>query len=104
MRSRAALLVMLLVLGLVPSAWAAAGVSTLTGNYSYDRVDLAMVASPRVITFARAYNSFDARTTTLGPGWTHNFAMRVRPTQNAHQVAVVGPRGRSDVYVEQTDG
>ena len=28
----------------------------------------------------------------------------MRPTQNARQVAVVGPRGRSDVYVEQSDG
>ncbi|HEV2123430.1 MAG TPA: DUF6531 domain-containing protein, partial [Chloroflexota bacterium] len=51
------------------------------------------------------YNSNDTVARPLGPGWTHNYLTRlVDPGDNTGDVVLVGPQGRRDRYVKQTDG
>ena len=74
-------------------------VNTLTGTLSLSRLDVAIAGRGPAISFARAYNSNDTRTTTLGPGWTHTYNMRLNdPGDGSEDVILVGPQGRSDRY------
>lgn len=76
-------------------------VSTLTGAFNDTHLDVAIPGRGPAITFTRAYNSNDARVTTLGPGWTHSYNIRlVSPGDETNDLILVGPQGRSDRYVE----
>lgn len=74
-------------------------VSTLTGAFLYDRTDMSIPGRGPTPSFSRSYSSGDTRSTTLGPGWTHTYARRIRrQTSSSGDVALVQPDGRSDVY------
>ena len=75
-------------------------VSTLTGSFGYHHTDVAIPGRGPAISFSRSYNSNDTRTTTLGPGWTHSYNVRLYdPGDGSSDVILVGPLGRSDRYV-----
>jgi len=76
-------------------------VDTFNGSYAYQRTDVAERGRGPVPSFVRAYNSIDTRFTSLGPGWTHNYAARLyNPGDASHpnDVVVERPNGRSDRY------
>jgi len=74
-------------------------VSTLTGSFGYHYTDVAIPGQGPAIQFARSYNSNDTRVTTLGPGWTHSYNVRLfDPGDGTSDVVVVGSQGRSDRY------
>ncbi len=76
-------------------------VSTLTGALGYDHMDVSIPGRGPAIQFARSYNSNDTRVTTLGPGWTHSYNIRLTsPGDGTNDIVLVGPQGRSDRYVE----
>lgn len=75
-------------------------VSTYTGTFSDTDVGVAIPGRGPAIEFARSYNSNDTRVTTLGPGWTHSYNIRLTsPGDASDDVILVGPQGRSDRYV-----
>ena len=77
------------------------GVITATGSYTESASD----ARIRDFELVRTNNSNDDRSSVLGPGWTHNFAIRlVDPGDGTGVVVLVGPRGRSDRYQRAADG
>ncbi|HEX5824722.1 MAG TPA: RHS repeat-associated core domain-containing protein [Candidatus Limnocylindrales bacterium] len=74
-------------------------VSTGTGAFNDTHVDIAIPGRGPTINFARSYNSNDTRTTTLGPGWTHSYNVRLTsPGDGSSDVILVGGQGRSDRY------
>lgn len=76
-------------------------VSTFTGTYTDTHLDVSIPGRGPAVQFARAYNSNDTRTTTLGPGWTHSYNIRLNaPGDATDDIILVGPQGRSDRYVE----
>src|SRR5581483_8783140 len=53
-------------------------VDTLTGAYLYRHTDLAIAGRGPSPLFRRSYSSIDARAVaSLGPGWTHNYAINL---------------------------
>ncbi len=107
-----AILVAIVAIGALAAAGpghAAAGVDTYRGHYFYRRVDLSVYIGPQQrIQFERSYSSGLTSSSSsfqpgLGPGWTHNFNMRVddRPGSD---VRVVGPQGYWMGFVRQPDG
>lgn len=76
-------------------------VSTLTGTFSDSHVDVAIPGRGPSISMTRSYNSNDTRVTSLGPGWTHSYNIRLTdPDDGTGDVVLVGPQGRSDRYVQ----
>jgi RHS repeat-associated protein len=76
-------------------------VSGFTGAFSYTHVDAEIPGRGPAVTFARSYNSNDTRVTTMGPGWTHSYNIRlVSPGPGTDDIVLVGPEGRSDRYVK----
>lgn len=102
---RCLLLAATLQIALVAPARGDAGVYTFQGAYFYNRTDLSMRAGSTGIAFRRTYRSAGMPSSPLGPGWTHNFAMRVRGAfPDSQQVDLVGPEGQIDRYTRQPDG
>ncbi len=80
-------------------------IDTGTGNYRYVPTDIAIPGRGPAPSFTRAYNSFDNRSTSLGPGWTHNFAIRVRCTgDETGDLFFVRPNGQTDRYTANPGG
>jgi RHS repeat-associated protein len=76
-------------------------VSTYTGALNDVRLDMAIPGRGPAISFFRTYNSNDPRVTTMGPGWTHSYNVRlVSAGDGTDDLVLVGPMGRSDRYVE----
>lgn len=74
-------------------------VSSHTGSLSLEHADVAIPGRGPTIAFSRSYNSNDTRVTTLGPGWTHSYNIRlVSPGSGTSDLILVGPHGRSDRY------
>lgn len=74
-------------------------VSSYTGAFSDRHVDVAIPGRGPTIAFVRSYNSNDPRVTSLGPGWTHSYNIRlVDPDDGSSDVILIGPEGRSDRY------
>jgi YD repeat-containing protein len=95
-----------LLLGIAaPRALAVSVVNTDTGNYAYTFTDIALQDDP-FFTFVRAYNSLDARSGPLGPGWTHNFNVRLvqDTTSDRETLAFIGPDGHTERYLRRADG
>src|SRR5262245_34817536 len=64
----------------------------LTGNLNYVKRDFQTADDGPGIVFARSYNSLDSRATALGPGWTHNYDIRLTSLDDGSgSVSVVGP-------------
>ena len=79
------------------------GVNTRTGSFTMGRTDV-QLRGPGIV-FSRTYNSNDTRVGSLGPGWTHRYAMRlVDPGDGSDAVVLVGPEGRSDRYTRLPNG
>lgn len=105
--ARLAVVVLLVMLAgsMAPVGHAESAVNTLTGVYSYDRVDASGIVDGVVVPFRRTYNSNDTRVTPMGQGWTHNFAVHLaRPAEGSQDMVLVGPQGRSDIYTWNPDG
>jgi RHS repeat-associated protein len=80
-------------------------VNTYTGDFLYDRTDLAIPGRGPAVSFARAYSSSDTRKGPLGPGWTHSYLIRVvDPGDGTGDAILVNPQGRMDRYVRNPDG
>src|SRR4051794_36461974 len=80
-------------------------IATSTGNYRYLRSDLAIPGRGPSPMFKRAYNSVDDGVTSLGAGWTHNFATRVRcPGDETDNLYFVRDTGQTDLYTANLDG
>jgi len=90
---------LLLSVMLPGQAGAESAVNKHNGNYVFTHIDAALTIEGTRVVFQHAYNSLDSRVTTLGPAWTHSFAMRLLPSaQLSPDVIVVGPSGRSDLF------
>lgn len=75
-------------------------VSTSTGNYWYQVVDLAQPARGLPMVFARTYNSLRAATAgALGFGWSHS--LEVQLVSNSSGVSVVWDDGHEDHHVRR---
>ncbi|HEY3061867.1 MAG TPA: DUF6531 domain-containing protein [Chloroflexota bacterium] len=76
-------------------------VMTVNGSFTLSASD----ARIRDLDFTRTYNSNDPRSGSLGPGWTHNYAVHLAdPGDGTGTVLVVGPQGRADRYVPTANG
>lgn len=85
-------------------------VQSLTGNFTYSRADVVIPGRGPTPSFVRSYNSGDTRDGSLsggdardfpfGPGWTHNYMIRLRRPDGDTTGAVFlnGPQGRQDKY------
>lgn len=67
-------------------------VNTATGNFVYQAEDLFVPARPVPLAFTRVYNSQDTAARALGPGWAHNFDVRL--IASADQATIVREDGR----------
>jgi len=56
-----------------PSGSAGEPVNTATGNYLFQRIDLALPGRGLPVVFTRTYNSLDTYSGPLGHGWTHSY-------------------------------
>jgi len=56
-----------------PQGTSAEPVRTATGNYVFQRTDLAIPGRGLPVIFTRTYNSQDGYAGPLGPGWTHSY-------------------------------
>jgi len=82
-------------------------VDTYTGSYTYAHTDLAIAGRGPSPSFTRFYNSFDTRTSPLGPGWTHTYNVVLTSAGDpAHRndMVVVQGTGRDDRYTWNTAG
>ncbi|MFN8525664.1 MAG: RHS repeat-associated core domain-containing protein [Chloroflexota bacterium] len=73
-------------------------VHTFTGALVHRQVDLAIPGQGPSPALVRSYASIDSRVGPLGPGWTHNYAIRLTRDPADGKTVLVGPRGRSDKY------
>lgn len=74
-------------------------VQTLTGSLVYHHTDLAIPGRGPSPTFVRTYQSGDARTSALGPGWTHNYNVSLAGTgDGTGNLLLNEPDGRTDLY------
>src|SRR5581483_6019578 len=63
------------------------------------------ITCTRAPRFVRAYSSADTRSTSLGPGWTHNYAVRVRCVgDGSGDLFFVRENGLTDRYALNGDG
>jgi RHS repeat-associated protein len=75
-------------------------VGTFTGTFSYTHLDAKVAGRGPAIEFERSYNSNDARSGSMGPGWIHSYQIRLdSPGADTPDLILVGPQGRSDRYV-----
>lgn len=82
-------------------------VQSVSGTYTYTHTDLAIAGRGPSPSFTRSYNSFDTRTSPLGPGWTHTYNVVLTSAGDpAHRndIVVVQGTGRDDRYTWNTAG
>jgi YD repeat-containing protein len=85
-------------------------INTRTGNYHYDRQDISIPALGGPLYFERSYNAqaVGVYTTTLGPGWTHNYDVSLTfpddPGGEEDMVIVKGCRGSRFRFEDNGDG
>ncbi len=80
-----------------PQGISAEPVNTATGNYIFQRTDLAIPSRGLPLVFTRTYNSLDSYAGTLGLGWTHSYNLIL--TQNSDgSVRVKLGDGREEFY------
>jgi RHS repeat-associated protein len=83
------------------SAFSADPVNTATGNYVFDRTDLAMPGRGIGLAFSRFYNSLDAGAASgvpLGIGWTHSYQVTLKVVPADQSVEVRWGDGHTDYY------
>ncbi len=80
-------------------------INTRTGNFQYQRVDLTIPGRGPAPRFIRSYNSLDDRVGPMGPGWTHNYVVRLRsPGDGTRDLFYVRENGQTDRYTYNPDG
>ncbi|MEK7216666.1 MAG: DUF6531 domain-containing protein, partial [Chloroflexota bacterium] len=80
-------------------------VNTLTGGFLYNHVDVMIPGRGPSPAFSRGYSSSDTRVGPLGPGWTHNYNVRLRsPAAGSADLILVNAQGGSLLFVHQLDG
>jgi RHS repeat-associated protein len=84
--------------------WAGGPINTRNGNLSYQETDLVIPVKGESLAFRRAYASeaVDVYTTTLGYGWTHNYAMRLHVGDD--MVELQAPGGSRLPFFDNGDG
>lgn len=79
-------------------------VNTFTGDFSYVYTDIAIAGRGPTPVFVRSYNSARTRVGGLGPGWTHNYSIRLfKPNESTEDVVVWDGNGKADLYTHNSD-
>ncbi|WP_295440795.1 DUF6531 domain-containing protein [uncultured Thiodictyon sp.] len=89
------------------SGFASDPVNTATGNYVYQRLDLAIPGNGLPLRFERTYNSREASTPgapggPLGAGWTHSY--RIAVSQAAGVATITWGDGHTETYTPDGRG
>lgn len=80
-------------------------VQTFVGAFTYRHTDIAIGGAGSTPTFIRSYDSADTRIGPLGPGWTDNYAVRLRdPGDASGDILFVGPDGTTVRFTRNPDG
>jgi len=76
-----------------------------TGSYDVEMVDIggSSGSTGMARTFTRDYDSGDFRRTSLGPGWTHNFAVRLRHDPASRDLLFTLPSGSIERFKNGRD-
>ena len=76
-----------------------------TGSYAVETVDIGDWAGSTGMarTFARSYDSGDFRRTSLGPGWMHNYAVRLRRDPTSRDLLFTLPSGSVERFKNARD-
>lgn len=86
-----------------PAGFNAEPVNTATGNYYTSVTDLRLPGIGVPFAFTRSYNSLDATSGPLGPGWTHSYAAGLTIKPNG-DVVFRAEDGQQIEYTRQGDG
>jgi RHS repeat-associated protein len=86
-----------------PAGFNAEPVNTATGNYYTSVTDLRLPGIGVPFAFTRSYNSLDAASGPLGPGWTHSYAAGLTIKPNG-DVVFRAEDGQQVEYTRQGDG
>ena len=79
-------------------------VGTFSGDFRYSHTDVAIPGRGPAPTFTRSYDGAETRSGALGPGWTDNYATRLRdPADGSSDVLFVGADGNTDIYTHNPD-
>jgi YD repeat-containing protein len=88
--------------------WAGGPINTRNGSLSYQETDLLIPVRGESLAFRRSYASgaIDIYTSTLGFGWTHNYAMRLdfENTELPDTVELQAPGGSRLPFFDNGDG
>ena len=76
-----------------------------TGSYVNETVDIgdSTGSTGMARTFTRNYDSGDFRRTSLGPGWMHNFAVRLRHDEASRDLLFTLPNGSIERFKNGSD-
>ncbi|MBI2895659.1 MAG: RHS repeat protein [Deltaproteobacteria bacterium] len=69
-------------------------VNLANGNYTFSETDLTLPARGIPIVFTRTYSSLDARSRSLGPGWSHSYERRLDEDRATGDVSYTDAEGR----------
>jgi len=81
---------------------AADPVSTRTGNFTHQEVDVALPTRGLPLAFERSYNALDSYNGPMGHNWTHNYDTRI--VDAGATVTWIAPRGSHLPYTRNGDG
>lgn len=81
---------------------AADPVSTRTGNFTHQEVDVAIPTRGLPLTFERSYNALDSYAGPMGYNWTHNYDTRI--VDAGATATWIAPRGSHLPYTRNADG
>lgn len=84
-------------------AYAGDPVSTATGSYYHQHLDLFVPGRGLNVEFRRTYNSGDPRRGSFGPGWSFTYDISALDRGNG-EIIVNFPDGRAALYVPEGDG
>ncbi|MBU1737102.1 MAG: chitobiase/beta-hexosaminidase C-terminal domain-containing protein [Proteobacteria bacterium] len=85
------------------SGYSGDNVNTSTGNYAYNRSDLAIPGRGIPFAFDRTYNSQDGSDGPLGFGWTHNYNISLTEEAGG-EVSIRWGEGRTETWIPDGGG
>ncbi len=87
-----------------PQKYVADPINVRSGNFTEQIIDISVPTRGLPLEFERSYNSLFANenSANLGPGWTHNYAMRLVTTTEG--LALVAPHGSRLPFGKKSDG
>jgi hypothetical protein len=86
-----------------PSGTAAEPVNTATGDYFFQRIDLALPGRGLPVIFTRTYNSLDSYSGPFGHGWTHSYNIFLSE-QTGGTIVIKQGDGHEEFYDPIGDG